>query len=111
MIDIVLNPPAVVRKLIFPSPLHQNNERESKTKKTTCKRKRKLISVMETKPSFCMEMHFPFQDNVAYKKPRTATTVKATAVTSVVCVTLKLILSCCKAIVNCRMEMYASFLQ
>ena len=34
---ILLSPPAVVRKLIFPSPLHQNNEGESKTKKIACK--------------------------------------------------------------------------
>ena len=60
---IHLSPPAVVRKLIFPSPLHQNNEGESKTKKIACKRKRKLINV-KSKPSFCMEIHFTFQDKV-----------------------------------------------
>ena len=56
---ILLSPPAVVRKLIFPSPRHQNNEGESKTKKIACKRKRKLINV-KSKPSFCMKIHFSF---------------------------------------------------
>ena len=49
MIDMILSPPAVVRKLIFPSLVIQNNEGGKETKKTICKRKRKLINVAQTK--------------------------------------------------------------
>ena len=50
MIDMILSPLAVVRKLIFPpSPLIQNNEGGKETKKTVCKRKRKLINVAQNK--------------------------------------------------------------
>ena len=87
---ILLSPPAVVRKLIFPSPLHQNNEGESKTKKIACKRKRKLINV-KSKPSFCMEIYFTFQDKVTYKKTKTTNVAEATAVTNVAQLTLTLL--------------------
>ena len=46
---------------------------------------------VKSKPSFCMEIHFSFQDKVAYKKTRTATVAEATAVTSVVRLTLTLL--------------------
>ena len=50
MIDMILSPPAVIRKLIFPSPVIQNDEGGKETKKKICKQKRKLINLAQTKP-------------------------------------------------------------
>ena len=71
MIDMILNPPAVVRKLTFPSPLIQNGEGGNETKKTICKRKRKLINLAQTKPVRCNYTIFlKFVYNVTYRMTR-----------------------------------------
>lgn len=54
MLDIILSPSAVIRKLIFPSPLDQN----VKETKTICTQKRKLINVAQTKPISYMYLAF-----------------------------------------------------
>jgi len=50
MVNLILSPPAVIRKLNFSSPLHPNGEGEKETKKKARKRKRKLINETQTKP-------------------------------------------------------------